>query len=209
MAYDNYLIYATYTVLYANDTACNAVLELEKYMEGMDKESKKIYGALKKRALGYIRFFNNLANEYSWFTSDYFSIMDDYVGSNVDDMYVSIEDYLISCGAENVKLYAKLEQVRMLCHIAVSIHTLLYEQCVKYRIKTYSLKSYRLGELQRVVDNLSDWVDRYFKSKKICVMSDNKELINIMHKVNQSMMSFDNFNEAYKFSCENINKKHE
>lgn len=205
MQYDNFLIYATYTILYANDTACNAVLELEKFIENEDKETKKIYRALKRRALDYIRYFNNLAGEHSWFTSDFFSMMDDCVGSYVDDIYSLLETYISKCGAEKPKLYAKLEQVRMLCHIAVEIHNSFMKECKAHNINTYNLQSYRLGELKRVSDNLSSWTDRHFKAYNPCNINDNKELIEAMHKANKAMMSFDNFTEAYNYSCNKNN----
>ena len=205
MQYDNFLLYATYTILYANDTACNAVLELEKFVEDEDKETKKIYRALKRRALGYIRYFNNLAGEHSWFTSDYFSTMDDYVSEYIDEMYCLLEKNLTECGAKKPKLYARIEQVRMLCHIAVAIHNSLMKECNKHHINTYNLQSYRLGELKRVADNLSEWSDRHFVSDKACNFNDNKELIEAMHKANKAMMYFENFTEAYNYSCDKNN----
>ena len=65
MDYNRFLVYATYVIIYANDTACNAALELEKYVVDEDKETKKIYRALKRRAIGYIRFFNELVGPFA------------------------------------------------------------------------------------------------------------------------------------------------
>lgn len=205
MEYNRFLIYATYVIIYANDTACNAVLELESYIDGEDKETKKIYGALKKRALEYIRFFNNLAGELSWFTSDYFSSMDENTEVFIDDMYKELERYLVECGAEKPSLYAKLEQVRLLCHIAVDIHNSLMKECSKHNICTYNLKSYRLSELIRVADNLSSWTDRHFKSGKSCDMSSNNRLVELSKEIHKSLMSYENFFKSYETSCNTDN----
>ena len=202
--YNRYLVYATYVIIYANDTACNSALELETFIKDEDKETKKIYGALKKRALDYIRYFNNLVGELSWATSEYFGSMDDQLNGFIDDMYDELERTLIESGAEKPKLYAKLEQVRLLCHIAVEIHNSLMKECSKHNIATYSLKTYRLGELKRVSDNLSEWCDRHFKSSKPCDMSANKVLIGIMRNINTNLMSYENFIKSYELSC-NVN----
>lgn len=204
MDYNKFLVYATYVIIYANDTACNSVLELETFIKDEDKETKKLYRALKRRALGYIRYFNNLVGELSWFTSEYFGSMDEGNIDLIDDMYDELERYLVECGAEKPQLYAKLEQVRLLCHIAVEIHNSLMKECSKNNIATYSLKSYRLGELKRVSDNLSEWCDRHFKSNKPCDMSANKVLIGIMRDINTSLMSYENFIKSYELSC-NVN----
>ena len=204
MDYNKYLVYATYVIIYANDTACNSALELETFIKDEDKETKKIYGALKKRALDYIRYFNNLVGELSWATSEYFGSMDDQLNGFIDDMYDELERTLIDSGAEKPKMYAKLEQVRLLCHIAVEIHNSLMKECSKNNIATYSLKSYRLGELKRVSDNLSEWCDKHFKSSKPCDMSANKVLISIMRDINTNLMSYENFIKSYELSC-NVN----
>ena len=201
MEYNNFLVYATYVIIYANDTACNSVLELEKFIKDEDKETKKIYRALKRRALDYIRFFNNLVGELSWATSEYFGSMDDQLNGFIDDMYDELERYLKECCAEKPKLYAKLEQVRLLCHIAVDIHNSLMNECSKNNISTYNLESYRLSELKRVSDNLSEWADRHFKSKTPCDMSSNKRLIEMLTEIHKSLMSYENFFNSYETSC--------
>lgn len=204
MDYNRYLVYATYVIIYANDTACNSALELETFIKDEDKETKKIYGALKRRALGYIRYFNNLVGELSWATSEYFGSMDDQLNGFIDDMYDELERTLIDSGAEKPKMYAKLEQVRLLCHIAVEIHNSLMKECSKNNIATYSLKTYRLGELKRVSDNLSEWADRHFKAKTPCDMSSNKRLVEMLTKIHKSLMSYENFFNSYETSC-NVN----
>lgn len=202
----NFIVYATYTIIYANDTACNSVLELEEFINDEDKETKKIYRALKRRALGYLRFFNSMMGELSWATSDYFGSMDEKTEGYVEDIYKEIENVLIECGAEKTKLYAKLEQVRLFCHIAVEIHSRLIKECKNNSIPTYSLASYRLDELKRVADNLSNWLDRRFKSKKQCDMTKSEKLVALFNDLINSLMSFDNFIDSYEFSC-NVNER--
>ena len=204
MDYNRFLVYATYVIIYANDTACNSVLELETFIQDEDKETKKLYRALKRRALGYIRYFNNLVGELSWFTSEYFGSMDEGNIDLIDDMYDELERYLVECGAEKPQLYAKLEQVRLLSHIAVEIHNSLMKECSKNNISTYNLKSYRLSELKRVSDNLSEWADRHFKAKTPCDMSSNKRLVEMLTKIHKSLMSYENFFNSYETSC-NVN----
>ena len=211
MEYNRFLIYATYVIIYANDTACNAALELEKHVADEDKETKKIYRALKRRAIGYIRFFNELVGELSWNTSEYFSSMDEKTEVFVDGIYKEIECLLVECGAEKPELYAKLEQVRILCHIAVEIHNSLMKECLKNNIKTYNLKCYSLKELKKVADSLSSWADRHFKSKIMCDISGNNKVLDIVREINKSLMSYENFFSSYELSCNvnnNNNNKH-
>ena len=204
MDYNKFLVYATYVIIYANDTACNSVLELETFIKDEDKETKKIYRALKRRAIGYIRFFNELVGELSWNTSEYFSSMDEKTEVFVDGIYKEIECLLVECGAEKPKLYAKLEQVRILCHIAVEIHNSLMKECLKNNIKTYNLKCYSLKELKKVADSLSSWADRHFKSKIVCDISENNRVLDIVREINESLMSYENFFSSYELSC-NVN----
>lgn len=204
MEHNGFLIYSTYVIIYANDTACNVVLELEKYIADEDKEPKKIYRALKRRALSYLRYFNNLSGELSWFTSEYFSSMDETNDVLIERMYDEIECFLVECGAEKPKLYAKLEQARILCHTAVKIHNMLMDECRNRNINTYNLESYRLSELIRVVDNLSEWTDRHFKSETRCDMTSNENIVKIMQDIANNLMSYENFLKSYENSC-NVN----
>lgn len=44
---NNAALYALYTTLYVNGNACEAIDEIEPFVRGKDKETQKIYGALK------------------------------------------------------------------------------------------------------------------------------------------------------------------
>ena len=55
---ENAFAYAFYTSMYALDTLCNFIRELAPMIADKDKETRKIYGALKKRANAHLRTFD-------------------------------------------------------------------------------------------------------------------------------------------------------
>lgn len=188
-------LYATYAMLYINDMVCNEIKFLEPYMKDEHKETKKIYGALLKRAKQYLSDIRNIIGNNNLYFSEYCSAMDDFCDEKVEDFKNTIVYSLQQSGVEQYELVGRVEAVRILTFHAVTSAEYLIRESTKVLQSSQNLKRYILEDVNRVADNLSKWVWFYYKLPTIDVCEFN--ITDKVNALNEVLLKYEPFETAY------------
>lgn len=192
------LLYATYTILYLNDTACNCVKDLIDIVKSKDKESQKIYGALTKRALGYFRNINDIIGDKIDFFADFCSEMDDICDQLLVDFKNSIRDAYMRCSLEDSDYYAKVETMRSMVGLAMFASNKIINTA-KDKISDISfLKNYVMTDMSKIADNFSNWAYRNVPKNLNVNFNEESEVMVIFRELSQKMVDFESFDKAYR-----------
>lgn len=188
-------LYATYTMLYINDMACNEIIFLEPYIKEEHKETKKIYGALQKRAKQYLSDIRKIIGNNNLYFSEYCSAMDDFCDERLEDFKKTVVYSLQQKGVEKYELVGRLESVRILTFHAVTSAEYLIQESTKVLASSQNLKKYILEDIKRVADNLSKWVWFYYKLPTIDVSDYN--ITDKVNALNEVLLKYEPFETAY------------
>lgn len=195
------LKYAMYTMLYANDLACNCIKELKPFIEKKDKETKKIYGALLKRSNCYLKSIRELIHESANnFLADYNSMMDDINDECVENYRDSIIEAYYKGGIKEYEFLGYLETARSIFYLSITSLECIVEKLSKEKIKSYNLKNYSLKPYAYIMDNLVNWCYR-FAEKEVSGdldLSKDKEVMEWFCKINENILNYDVFLDCYE-----------
>ena len=197
---DKALLFMLYTTLYANDMICNCVKELEYYVRDKDKETKKIYGALSKRANEYLRKTNKMLCDNSYFLADFSSYLDYQVDEALDDLRHTIYSWYCDSNIEEDNEYLSyLEMTRSICAITHEHISELQRQLVKENLLPYRFDYGNMLEIFKILNNLCTWSYRRI-DKNTEVEINKEELRDKINNVVKGIFSFDVFNNAYAYA---------
>lgn len=148
-------LYHLYTTLYMNDAACNYVKEVQPFINPNDKEALKIYGALRKRAVNYLKHINNFFKDAIIYLAVYNENLDITSDKDIEKLCNSIALIYKKNGVdENL---AKIETMRILIELSVGACKESYKVMKVGEIHTcYEM----LNDMARVANNLWDWTLR-------------------------------------------------
>lgn len=159
----------TYNVLYINDLAVSAVVDLKDFLKGGDKETVKLIKVLEKRVRCYERMLGEVVGDKIDFFADFNSAMDDTIAQkarNLKDILVKVFEKMDS---EQGKMMGYIEYARTMVGYAVKTVENRIKECLKYRKDVVSLRHYKLDrkyddnmnyDILSVVENLSRWTSR-------------------------------------------------
>ena len=154
------LLTSVYNIIYVNDIACISVLDIGREIEKQDAETKKIYGALKKRRDSYNHIINEILGDEIYLLSEYNSNMDEYAQEKIEKLHNSILNVLVSNNVQNAKFIATCETARTLIGYSVwNIHNRI-KDCIFFNNGVENWRKYELEDMKRIVENLSDWTTR-------------------------------------------------
>lgn len=202
---EKFLLYSTYTALYLNDLACNCIKELEPYISTKDKETKKIYGALKKRSKGYLTFIKEVLKDNIYFLADFNVVIDDAIEEYVCRFRNSIFNAFSESGLEDSDFLSHLEYTRVLCEFSVKVIDRLCEDLSKMGIKSYRLKGYRLVEINNICTNLCKWCFR--KVKYDIDFNKDERIVKTFKEMETHLIDYKLFEEAYNYAVEESKNK--
>ena len=151
---------AIYNILYVNDLACASVIELKDYMPNQDKETRKIYGALIKRQEKYEETLREILGKEIYVFSEYNNCMDEHVIPLLDMFRINMENIFKDMCEKNYKFMALVEVARTILGYSVCSVENRVKECLKYQSKAVNLRRYKLEEMKRIVESLSNWVTR-------------------------------------------------
>ncbi len=204
---ENILLYSTYTILYLNDTACNCIKDLSPYMQNKDKESKKIYGALMKRAKCYFDNINSLIGDKIEYFADYCSEMDDILYKPTLDFKTAL--LKLYKGLDDCEYYAQIEITRSIIGLSISVSNKIIEKASKITQNASWLKQYVLSDLGRIANNLSDWAYHYTPKDFKIDLNKQSALMDSFSKLSQAMVDFESFDKAYRKAIEYEKQRNE
>lgn len=193
------LLFMMYTTLYSNDMVYNYVKELESFIVDKDKETKKIYGALRKRIDSYFDKTNKLLGSSSYFFADFASFLDE----DVDKAISELKSIMLKCyndaGFEDSDFLSILEVTRSICAIAVDNVNDIQMQLVKQRIIPQRIEYGNLTEIFKILNNLCNWAYRKV-DKNILVSLDSDVLRKKINVVIDNIFDLHSFNDAYLYA---------
>lgn len=150
----------TYNIQYMNELALSWIVDLKTYMRDMDAQSKKIVGAVLKRARAYERDMRNILEGSIYKYCDICDEMDEIFRPKVKKMLAMMQLNLMSKGVKNYKLVGYLEFIRFLLCFSSDIRTKNIEFASVLNKNVLYLRVYSLNELVPILDNLIRWTLR-------------------------------------------------
>ena len=153
-----------YNIMYVNDLACACVIDMQDYIKQQDKETQKIYGALRKRQIEYERNIARILESKTDFLAEYNSYMDESVQPKLKTFIDELQIALNSVGTENSKFVELTEVARTMVGYSVLNVEKRVEECLKFKKDSVHLRGYKLNDMLRVAENFSDWVSRKCKN---------------------------------------------
>lgn len=151
---------AIYNILYVNDLACACVVDMEDKVKSQDKETQKIFGALKKRMRRYERTIMEILGDKMNFLAEYNFEMDEKVHDKVSELYSVIFNFLKEKKVDNCEFIALSSMAyTMIGYSIVSIDHRI-EELIKTNKDITNMENYKLTEMLRISKNLCDWVSR-------------------------------------------------
>lgn len=201
------LLYATYTILYLNDTACNCIKELQQYVDGMDKESKKIYGALSKRANKYFEALGNIVDNSIDYLADYCSEMDDLCYSPMLNFKNALYDAYKEHNIDNSEYYTQVETMRSMVELAIVASKKVIASVYTKVPKAKWLNNYIINEIGRVANNFADWSYRKVPKDLHINLNDDCCVMKHFREMSEIMVDFKSFHKAYTKAIEYEQKR--
>lgn len=202
------LIYVMYTMFYVNDMACNCIFDLEPYVKEKDKETKKIYGALSKRAKRYRRNMRKLIGEKAnFFLATHNSNMDDINQECIEEYRDSIIEAYYKGGITEYEFLGYLETARSLFYFSIEVIEYLVDKMVKEGLECRELKQYTLKPCSNIMDNLVKWCYRNAEkevSDELDLTKD-KEIMEWFGKINENALNYDVFLGCYEKAAKMCN----
>lgn len=195
---DNIVIYAVYSMLFVNDMACNCIKDIEPFMKDKDKETVKIYGALKKRAIKYLRQMGDICGEGMSFVAEYCSYIDEFNEENLSNLRNAIKNEYDKAGVKDSDYLAHVEIARSMVEYSISLIDSLCKKMNEQKIDSRGLGWYRLTDVGRVMKNFTTWAYRHIDVE--VNFNSNKELVSFFDRLNKEICSYKTFTEAYEYA---------
>lgn len=166
---------AVYNVLYINDLATGAIVDIGDFVKDKDKRTRTLFKALKKRIHEYRKELEAIIGQDRLaFFSDYNEKMDDCAYDAYIAFRDAIREVLIKNNVEDYKLIASVEVARtMVGYSCLTIENRI-KDCLKYNDKIVDLRYYKMSDIQRVIEDFSEWTIRKIKHTNIDLNHDAK-----------------------------------
>ena len=185
------LLYATYSILYLNDTACFAIQQLgQKIPE--NKESKKIYGALIKRSRQYLSEINKIVDNK----------MDYYCDEQFFSFKKSLQKAYAYANIENSEYFALVETMRSTVDLAVEAGKNIVEKLKKMMPEVSYLLNYLPVDMLRVANNFANWEYRKIPKDIVINFNEESEVMQEFRKLSECLIDYNSFDKAYRTSVD-------
>lgn len=201
----NVKLFAFHSCLYANDISYFAIKGLKSYIKDKDKETRKIYGALEKRAETYYSSIMTMLKDYEYFFADYNSEMDSINDDNIAILTSKIEEIYNNAGVEDSTFLAKTEVARSIVMLSVHLINSMQRKLREVHIEIPTLKYFSLQEVSNVIENFSKWVNR--RNPAIVDVGKNEEIISIFNAIGETLGSYKNFEKAWYYAVKQDNTR--
>lgn len=195
----NVVLYCVYSILYANDLSCNMIQDLEKFIKGKDKETKKIYGALIKRVRKYKGMLYEIMGDAVGFFADYNENMDDINDENLTKFRKSIINFYKEQGFDDYEFLGYLEAAHTSLVFSNNVRNVVLDVAKQHEVDVKRLYIYNLLELKKVMDDLSHWCYRHVRKtlvEEINLFQD-KGILENFAQMNENLLNYDNFENCY------------
>jgi hypothetical protein len=201
---ENAFAYAFYTSMYALDTLCNFIRELAPMIADKDKETRKIYGALKKRANSHLRAFDKELGK----DADVFALFCEYRDEVVEDKLLAYKQSFMRAYRElpEPSYYAHIETIRILSEFVNNTIKNIVKKVVDIEPNAWWIKGYVNEDIPKIASNLADWVYNQIPNNTNVDFSVQKDVEDALDALGESLFGFESYVDAYKKAyCEKGN----
>lgn len=194
--HDRALAFATYTVLYVNDTVCNCVRLLSPMIAKRDKETRKIYGALKKRANAHLRRLDKVLADKAAYYADFCGEMDDKCDPLLDNYKHTLERVFASSNVQDASYYAHIEMIRTITAYSVKVIDALVDKIKEHTPLATRLRYWQLVEMPEIADNLAKWVYREIPADVSIDFNACDDVMSTFNALCEAWFDYDSYYEA-------------
>lgn len=197
------LLYATYTILYLNDTACFSIQQLGRWLQDKDKESKKIYMALLKRNKEYLDKMNNVVGRSMEYYCDYCTEMDNICDNAYNEFKNALYETYKACDVQDYEYMAHVETMRSMVELSVEAGKKVISDIKKFLPSVTFLENYLLIDMARVANNFSDWSYRKVPNNVSIDFSDSEcDVMKKFRNLSTLLIDYYSFDQSYRKTVE-------
>lgn len=190
----NYIVTTSiYNIMYVNDLACACIIGMKDLIKHQDKETQKIFGALEKRQRAYEHLIADILHGNIDFLAEYNSFMDESVQPKLSEFICQMKYALESINTENSQFVALSEIARTIIGYSVKNVENRVKECLKYKKDSVHLRQYKMLDMLRVAENLSNWVSR--KCKRL-VLNSCDNVMEAYRELDKTLTNRELINEA-------------
>lgn len=205
------LLYATYSILYLNDTACFAIQQMANKVKYKDKESQKIYGALMKRCKHYLTTINKIVDKNVDYYCDYCTAMDDICNGAYCQFKMSLLDAYKKENLPDYDYLTEVELMRSMLELSVEAGGKIIKDIKSVIPQVAWLERYLLKDMERVADNFSKWAYRTIPKECGIYLGEQSDVMKKFRFLTTCLIDYYSFDKAYKnavkLELERKNKK--
>lgn len=195
------LLYATYTILYLNDTACFTIQQLSQIVPN-NKESRKIYGALLKRNKEYLSEINKIVDNKMDYYCDFCTEMDSICDNQLFAFKKTLQKAYAESNIDNSAYFASVELMRSMVDLAVEAGKNVISKLSVVLPKISWLLKYLPTDMMRVANNFANWEYRKIPKGIVINFTEESEVMQEFRKLSECLIDYNSFDKAYRKSIE-------
>lgn len=191
------MLYGIYTILYINDTACFSIQQLNKDVMCRDKESKKVYNALRRRCHAYLMDIEKIIGEDMDGYVAYCTEMDDICNNTYVEFKESLMNAYKNANIEDCEYLSKVETMRSIVGLSVETCINIAEKIQKYNQKAKAFEKYALLDIQRVANNFATWSYRNVPKDARIELGKESKTVEIFNRLSELLVDYNSFEKSY------------
>lgn len=202
---NNAVLFATYISLYVNDIACNAVRDIEKYVNRKDKKALKRWRELDKEVSHYFTHFRKTVKmEGLYFVSNFNEVLDECADKPITQLETAIKYCLRRHNLKDDGLTIKTLLAHILTEFAVTTVQSFCEKLESEQIPFRGLKGWCISKIQMATREF------YFRALREVNNDILKEISNmitpIISLLTKEIAKYENFERAYEYAIKEEEK---
>lgn len=197
--------YTAFVVMYTTDYAYNRIKDCEQFIQGRDKETKRIWSALYKRYRRYFNEASKMEGNGLRFVAFFSEHMDEKIDSCMDSLREFIIKGLKEKNVENAEFFAYVEVARICTDFAIYLTQSMIEILNECKIQTKMDDIFDMRPTMKALDDFNSWITRKVSSQRIA-MCDTGTLTDALNTYKNSIMEYGSFVESYKYAIEEDKK---
>lgn len=205
---DNAVIFATYISLYVNDIACNAVNDIERFVNRKDKKALKRWRELKGYTSYYFTHFRKTVKMGGlYFVSNFNEVLDECADKPIKQLETAIRYCLKRHNIVDSGLASKTILAHILTEFAVTTVRSFCEKLQELEIPFSGLEGWRITKIQMATREF------YFRALRDIPNDVLKEMSNmvaaIVSLLTEEVAKYENFKRAYEYAIEEEKREYE
>lgn len=203
---DNAVIFATYISLYVNDIACNAVNDIERFVNRKDKKALKRWRELKGYTSYYFTHFRKTVKMGGlYFVSNFNEVLDECADKPIKQLETAIRYCLKRHNIVDSGLESKTILAHILTEFAVTTVQSFCDKLKELEVPYSGLLGWRINKIQMATREFYFRALRDIPNDVLKEMSD--MIAPIVSLLTEEVAKYENFRRAYEYAIEEEKKQ--